>query len=358
MSIQALMTVIKKSGEIIGVSVSGKANNSKITRLTNLAFTGAKVFYLSVDPNIPISPLDGEHKWADDNAPYMGWVSNIYSDINGQFEDGSEPVLTLKGENIQYLILYSDLIEQHFIEEVEVNGMIFRNSNEKVIIKLPSPSNHVDIKILKVSDPYQPVKLTGIGTGLELEFNAEHIIDYSLISQTQSNAENIQYSVISRSGYLELNNSDNLFTNLIDLDLLDKSTVVDINIALKPFGRYIIEDIDFNIGDSSVKLNLTDDLINLDQIKWSRNNFTEQNITAKYLLDFIMNYIGGSYSFYDSTTDYVFTNTILASAFIDLSNVKEVLVKLCEVTSSAIFQHNGRGYYVKYLEKVTSEVDL
>lgn len=346
---------IEPTGEVTNYSSSNQANTSRLTKLS-VPSTGEKIFYLSEEPNKVTSPLDGQHIWFDETVGYSGWVSNTYSDENGNFTEGSEPTLIITGNNLSQLVLYSDIIEGHYLKEVEVDNMLFQGSGNRLIISLENPSNSITIKIKKVSQPYQPVKITGVELGLLIDFQDGDIIDYNFGGQSQSNVDGIQYGVISRFGNLEIDNSDKLFNNLNDLDILQKTIPIKVYINEKMFGTYLLEDGELQIDASSATFNLTDKLINLDQIAWRAGFYMEYNKTAKEFLDFLINYIGETYVFFDAKTEEIFNTTILAITVVEAANVKQVLNNLCEVTNCALFVNNDGNICIKYLETTYSEV--
>ena len=349
------MAFLEKRGEITGYSSDDQTNTSRLSKLS-VPSMGAKLFYLSEDPDNVTSPLDGQHMWADDNVGYSGWVSNTYSDAHGEFAEGSEPTIVVTGEGIEYIILYPDIVSNQHITQVEVDGLIYAGDSERLVIVLGVPVTQATIKVKKVNNPYQPVRVTGIDLGLTIDFTAEDIVDYNIGGQSQSDDDGIQYSVISRYGSIVLHNRENMFQNLNDLDLLQKTVPIKIYIGDKQFGEYLLQDANLQIDSASATLNLTDRLINLDQINWRKDFYIEEGKDAKTFVDFIMNYIGEEYVFYDTITETVFTNTILSSAIIDTSNVKTVLNKVCEVTSSCMFINNEGKICIKYLECTSEEV--
>lgn len=354
MSVAVNITFIKPTGSISEYESDNQANTSRMSKLS-VPSAGEKLFYLSEDPNQVTSPLDGKHKWFDDTVGYSGWVSKTYSNILGRF-DGEEPVITVKGSNIRYLVLYSDIIDGPLLEQVEVNDVVYSGVEGRVIIAFENEVESASLKIIKVSEPYQPAKITGIEFGLSLDFDEETIVDYDFGVQSQSTKDGIEYSVISRFGNIELDNSNNLFNNLNELDLLQKDIPVNVTIDGKPFGKYLLQEGDLQIDSSSVNFQLSDKLINLDQINWRKDYFLNTDVTAKDFIDFVMNYIGETYIYYDSRTEQIFNNTKLPVAIIDTSDVKTILVKICEITCSSIFMNNAGNICVKYLESTDKEV--
>lgn len=349
------MAFLEKTGEITGYSSTDQTNTSRLDKLS-VPSAGAKLFYLSEDPDNVTSPLDGQHLWADDAVGYSGWVSSTYSDANGEFASGSEPTIVVTGESIEYLVLYPDIVENQYIMQVEVDGLLYNGDSERLVIVLGVPTTQVNIKVKKLNNPYQPVRVTAIDLGLSIDFTDDDIVDYNVGAQSQSDDDGIQYSVISRFGSVVLHNRENMFENLNDLDLLQKTVPIKIYIGNKQFGEYLLQDANLQIDSASASFNLTDKLINLDQINWRKDYYLEEEKDAKTFIDFIMNYIGEEYVFFDSSTEQIYTNTILTSAIIDTSNVKTVLNKLCEVTSSCIFINNQGKICIKYLENTSEEV--
>lgn len=346
---------IESTGKVSSYSSDNQANTSRLSYLS-VPSPGKKLFYLSESDDKITSPLDGLHLWADENVGYPGWVSHTYSDANGEFSEGNEPSLVINGTGITSLVLYSDLEEGHYLDSVEVYGMIYEGIGNRLVIALDSPVDIVVIKIKKINTPYQPVKITGVEMGLTLDFVDEDIIDYSFAGQSQSNLSGIQYGVISRFGNLELHNSNRLFNNLNDLDILQKTIPITVYINNKQFGTYLLEDGELQIDASSVTFNLTDKLINLDQIAWKAGSYLEYSKTAKEFLDFIMSYIGETYIFSNSKTEDIFNNTVLSITAVEVDDVKQVLNNICEITNSSIFIDNAGQICVRYLEITTSEV--
>ena len=354
MSVKFTATFIEPDGTISGYASEDQTNTSRLEKLS-IPSLGEKLFYLSEDPNKVTSPLDGEHLWFDENIGYSGWVSKTYSDAQGKFTAGQEPKIQITGD-IKHLVLYGDLIEEHFIEVVEVNGIYYTNSNEKLVIVLPERQTDIEIKIIKVNAPYQPVKVTGIELGLEVEFDSQDIVSYDFGSQSVGDADNIDYGVISRFGKISLDNSDNLFTNLNDLDLLDEDLVAHAYINDKKFGSYLLRNGSLNYGDTSVNFQLTDDLIDLDQLNWNKAFYMQENQTVKSFLDFIFNFINKEYVVYDSITESIITSITLASTILEVDNIKEVLVSICETCQCCIFKNNEGKITIKYMESNKSEV--
>ena len=268
MGVKFTATFIEPDGTISGYASEDQANTSRLSKLA-IPSLGEKLFYLSEEPDKVTSPLDGEHLWFDENVGYSGWVSNTYSDAEGKFPEEAAPTIVVTGD-IEHLVLYSDIIEGHYIETVKVNNLYYANVNEKLIIALPERATSVEIKVLKVNTPYQPVKVTGIELGLELSFDDSNIIGYKFGSQSQSDPDTIEYSVVSRFGSISLDNSNNLFNNLNDLDLLDEDVTATAYINDKKFGEYILRNGNLNYGDTLVSFDLTDDLFDLDQLNWNK----------------------------------------------------------------------------------------
>lgn len=355
MQVKMTIDIIDPQGTVTGYQSDDQTNTSRLSKLS-IPSPGAKLFYLSEDPNLVTSPLDGEHLWADDNEGYSGWVSNTYSDADGKFPEGQEPTITVNGEGIKYLILYSDLIEKHFLEVVEVNGLTYTGIDERLIIALEEETTQVTIKVIKVSEPYQPVKVTSIEVGLSLDFEDEQIINYDFGSQSQSNSDTIEFTVLSRYGSIELDNSDKLFNNLNDLDLLDTDIDAKVYLNNKKFGTYILRNGNLRYGGTSVEFELNDELLDIDQLVWNKAYYMEENVSAKTFLNFIFNFIGKTYNTYDTITDNVLNNTIFANTIIEEDNIKAVLVKICEATQCSIFKNNEGKIVIKYLETNNSEV--
>lgn len=355
MDIKVSIEVIEPSGNITSYESSDQANISNLSKLA-VPSLGSKLFYLSEDDNKITSPLDGEHLWADEIVGYSGWVSNTYSDSEGKFASGSEPTLVVKGSNLRYIVLYSDLVERHFVELVEVNGLIYTALDEKLIIGLKEDQEIITIKILKVSHPYQPVKLTSVEVGLVLDFTKQSIINYNFGSQSQGDADSIEYSVVARFGSIELDNNDKLFNNLNELDLLDNDLEAVVTLNNHPFGTYLLRKGKLNYGDTSATFELTDELIDIDQFVWNKSYYMEENISAKTFLDFIFNYIQKSYQIYDSVTEKVLNNTIFANSITEEENIKALLNKVCEATQCSIFKNNSGKIVIKHIECDSSEV--
>lgn len=355
MAVAVNITFIKPTGSISSYESSNQANTSRLEKLS-IPSAGEKLFYLSEDPNNVTSPLDGKHKWFDETVGYSGWVSKQYSNILGRFNEGTNPVIKINGNSIRYLILYSDIVDGPLLELVEVNNVVYSGIEGRVIIAFEEELSSVEIKVIKLSKPYQPVKITGIELGLSLDFDEETIVDYDFGVQSQSTKDGIEYRVISRFGSLELDNSNNLFNNLNELDLLQKDIPVKVTIDNKPFGDYLLQEGDLQVDSSSASFQLSDKMINLDQINWRKDYYLNTDITARNFIDFVMNYIEESYIFYDSRTEQVFNNTKLPVAIIDTSDVKTILVKICEITCSSIFMRNDGKICVKYLESTDEEV--
>lgn len=354
MSVKLTATFIEPDGTISGYASEDQANTSRLAKLA-IPSLGEKLFYLSEDTNNVTSPLDGEHLWFDENVGYSGWVSNTYSDAEGKFPAGQEPKILVSGD-IQHLVLYSDVIEGHYIEAVEVNGLYYTNADERVIIALPEKVTDVEIKVVKVNTPYQPVKITGIELGLELTFDNSSVLDYDFGSQSQSDPERVDFSVVSRFGRVSLDNSDNIFNNLNDLDLLDEDVTATAYINDKKFGEYILRNGNLNYGDTSVEFELTDDLLDLDQLNWNKAFYMEENSTIKQFLDFVFNFINKEYVIYDSTTETIITTITLSTTILEVDNIKSVLVSICEACQCCIFKNNEGKITIKYIEPNKSEV--
>lgn len=355
MDLKITATFIEPDGSISGYLSNNQTNTSRLEKLA-VPSLGEKLFYLSESENNITSPLDGEHLWADETIGYSGWVSNTYSNYDGTFSKGEEPSIILTGD-IQKFVIYSDLIEEHFIEIVEIDGLLYNGSNEKLVVVLPERKSSVTIKVLKINVPYQPVKVTGIELGLDLVFENNEIVDYNFASQSQSNADVIEYSVISRYGSISIYNNDNLFNNLNDLDLLENNVVANVYINDKKFGEYILKNGNLNYGDTAISFELNDELIDIDQLIWNKAYYMEKDVSAKQFLDFIFNFISKEYKVYDTLTETILNNTILGSTIIEVDNIKQVLSAICEITQCAIFKNNNGDITIKYLESIKSEVN-
>ena len=355
MDVKVSIQIIEPQGNITSYQSPDQTNTSNLVKLS-IPSLGAKLFYLSEESDKVTSPLDGEHLWADETTGYSGWVSNTYSDSEGRFPEGAEPTIIVKGIGLKYLVFYSDLIEDDYLELVEVNGLIYNGINEKLIIALQSEHESVEIKVLKVSRPYQPVKVTSIEVGLNLQFENESIVSYNFGSQSQSDPNTVEYTVVSRFGALELDSNDGLFNNLNDLDLLDTDLEAKVYLNDKDFGSYILRNGNLNYGGTTAEFELNDELLDIDQFVWNKTYYMEENVTAKTFLNFIFNFIGKDFEAYDDITENVLNRTIFANTIIEEDNIKAVLTKICEATQCSIFKNNSGAIVIKYAECDSSEV--
>lgn len=355
MDIKVTLNIAESTGTIESYSADDQANTSRLSQLA-IPSLGAKLFYLSKADDEITSPLDGEHLYADETVGYSGWVSNSYSNADGSFTKGQEPTITINGKNIKTIVLYGDVVEQHFVELAEVNGLTYTGYEEKLIISLDDEADSVTIKILKLNEPYQPVKITGIETSLTLDFENEEIVSYDFGSQSQSSDDSIEYSVVSRYGSIDFDNNSKIFNNLNDLDLLDNDLKADVYVNNKKFGEYILRVGDLKYGDSVASFDLNDELMDFDQIGWNKSYYMDENVSAKTFLDNVFNHIGRTYNIYDDLTQSVLTKTMLNNVITDDDNVKDLLISICGATQCVMFKNNAGQIVIKYLEPTNAEV--
>ena len=82
----------------------------------------------------------------------------------------------------------------------------------------------------------------------------------------------------------------------------------------------------------------------------------EENATIKDFLDFIFSFINKEYIIYDSITETIITTITLATTILEVNNVKEVLVSICEASQCCIFKNNDGKITIKYMEPNKDEV--
>ncbi|MDR1094564.1 MAG: hypothetical protein LBL66_10505, partial [Clostridiales bacterium] len=241
---------------------------------------------------------DGTNGLFDENG-YRGYNSRNLSaqskadgaDPGGYvFAEGARPIFKVTGEDITTFIIAFDDVDGEYAPAIglewQEKGQTVRKVKENYrnfyVYRFEKPVQEFIVTILSWSKPETIAKVTRINTTYTKVYENNRIIDAAASREDRSDPLNAEYGLSSQYGSVAILDNTGEFQILNEFDYLTDNLNVSVEIAKgadeKPaIGAYKTRNWNINANDLSVKVDLTDALEKLKEIKIPALNLRQLN---------------------------------------------------------------------------------
>ena len=237
-------------------------------------------------------------QFQSEKEKYNGYMFGA-TDENGNFS----LKLTLTGENLDRIVVHFDKNANQFAKEAIIDGnKLVENDDLVWDINLGQELSSHTIEFTKWNRPNYNACFTLIQVMLEyLELNKNWITGINSISQSVTNAENIEYGMLANTGSAEVFDIDGRLGDLINDEILNPSSVpVQVFVNGNLIQKHITTSSTYDIDSRMLSISFSNELENFSKLKYKGYVYPDESRTAYEMLYDVMNsYYGGLLSLSD-----------------------------------------------------------
>lgn len=265
------------------------------------AYHGKKRIYLDGTPCFEGAGTVGEfHFWGDE--PYDGYngaalaampvsrrddraalAAEAAFEECGEFAFLQPPTITLtaaEGKKIKHVVLWFDETYGEYAARVSytANGKTIETDNHRLsmVLNLDEAAQNVTIRFLSWSAQNRCAKLRRIHTNYSRVFEGDRIVSFEASAEDRPDPAKLEYGLSAQYGSLELIDVDSDFEILNEYELLQDNQPIVVSMAWNTadgkterveIGSYLSEGWELKPNDNTIKVNLTDAVTRLQNVK-------------------------------------------------------------------------------------------
>lgn len=236
---------------------------------------------------------DGQFQSEKDK--YNGYMFGA-TDDNGYYS----LKLTVSGDNLDKIVIHFDKNANQFATEaiIDNNKTIYSDDPVWAIDFGAEASTHT-VEFTKWNRPNYNACFTLIQIMLEyFELNKNWIDNLESLSQTTTNAENIEYGMLASSGSVDVLDNEGYIADLITDGLLDPSNIpVELYINNTLIQKHITTSSTYDTDGTTLSINFSNTIDNFSKLKYKGYNYPNESKTAyEMLYDVLNDYYNGNLS--------------------------------------------------------------
>lgn len=269
---------LEKQGNIDNLEFSVEPNNVSSKALNDL--TNANAYETPFLLNF--SDLSGKYKYLKSNGVKY-YISSVLSDDDGNI-DVSVEVTTTGATSLTF-----SFSKEYYPSLINVDGINYENSDSTFQVSvLNTTTSKTNVRFLKMNIPNSPLIITNINTGITIDYDETHIINFKRGSQLSTDNETPKYEIVGQYGNCSFIDSENIVINLKAQGILHKPKSIKFILDDEIIGDYAIESWSYNTSNSVVDIEFIDTLSSLQEVALEEKEI--DFIEGRTMLD-IFNYI-------------------------------------------------------------------
>lgn len=291
------------------------------------------------------SSLAIAHDLSYDGDIYNGYLSNTYSSSikNSEGNYNCSWNMTVSGSNINTLIIAFDKNLDEYATEIEINGILYKNSSAEFIYHSNSKYNSLIVKFLSWNKPSKQIKMLSILISLTTQYNRVSGLSQFSITNKDKNGATPEFGVISQSGSISIIDKRDRLFNLSRMGLLGESNV-DIFIGNFRIGKFSTKtEWKYNNNSKIYTVELDDGLTKLQSVKLP-NSIDISNTTAISLYYMLVDITPVEFAGLDDSTLKFLSDITIISCVKEDDNLWNVWNEFCVGTSTRLaMNYDGKA---------------
>lgn len=327
----------------IDSSISKNNISTDITYFFNKSSNGSNPFLLGA------SKLGSTAKLSSKEDYYIG---KVVCDSNGNFY---EPyVITIKGKDIETLIITFDSFNKQYPKNVIVNGTSYPCDSSVFKVQVDK-TNSVTVIINNWNRANYPLRIQGI-SGFYISLNQHNIISIRNSIYDRNDERTPSYGLFSNVGNLKFIDVDSRVRFYIEARQLDESKLCQMYLAnnsnKQEVGLFYTHQWNYNNNTNEVNVTLQDNLIEWQKINVEGIAYNYKNPISrplKYFYDYLKDIAennGFEFEPLDSTTYNILNTTTINYVFLESDTLWKEFEKLCVVAQLYIYKNNDNKVVV------------
>ena len=303
-------------------------------------------------------------KFQSEKNKYNGYMFGA-TDSDGKFS----LKLTLEGDNLDKIVIYFDKNANQFATEALVDNERTIYSDDPVwAIDLGEELTTHTIEFIKWNRPNYNACFTMLQVMLEyFELNKNWITNLSSLSQSTTNAENIEYGILASTGSADVLDNEGYIADLISDGLINPSSIpVQIFVNGNLIQKHITTSSTYDTDGRTLSINFSNEIENFSKLKYKGYNYPDESKTAYEMLYDVLNsyydetlsvekfdnmlsenIVYGEYNYYGPISNYL-KNITIEYPFIESNKTySEVINEFCTMSQlQAFIANNGELNFV------------
>ena len=288
------------------------------------------------------SDLSGDYKLFSNSVGY--YISSEYSDIEGNIDI----TLTINTTNSKSISLV--FTKEIYPTTIAVNGVYYENQDNVFQTLLSGSSNETTtIQFTKLNAGNSPLIVTNISTGISIDYDEKHIINFIRGSQLSTENELPKYEFVGQYGSCSFIDAENVVVNLKIQGILEKPKSVKYILDDEVVGVYSVESWKYNTSNSVVDIELSDSIEqfrNVDESGYFQYFTSYDDFSYLDLFNLIKEKITVyEETFEELSSDVVSWISSIKTMYIKYESMKldELIVHFCVATQTTIYKNqNGK----------------
>lgn len=245
----------ESSGAVNSISFNKSAINLSNFNETTLG----NVNYYDNGFLLNCSDLSGNYKLFSNSIAY--YISSEHSDIEGNIDI----TLTINTSNAKSISLV--FANKIYPTNIVVNGVYYENQDNVFQTLLSGSSNETTtIQFTKLNVGNSPLIVTNVSTGISIDYDEDHIINFIRGSQLSTDNESPKYEFVGQYGSCSFIDVENVVVNLKVQGILENPKSVKYILDDEIIGVYNVESWKYNTSNSVVDIELSDTINGLSNV--------------------------------------------------------------------------------------------
>lgn len=311
-----------------------KANDTTINEIIMKDYNVNSAFQGGPYENSSISIA---HDLSYDGDIYNGYLSNTYSSSTKNLEGNYNCSwnMTMSGSNINTLIIAFDKNLDEYATEIEINGIVYKNSSAEFIYHSISKYNSLTVKFLSWNKPSKQIKILSILISLTTQYNRVSGLSQFSITNKDKNGATPEFGIISQSGSISIIDKRDRLFNLSRMGLLGESNV-DIFIGNFRIGKFSTKtEWKYDNNSKVYTVELDDGLTKLQNIK-QPTIIELSNISALSVYYTLVDITPVDFDSLDGNTKNFLSNITISKCIKEGDNMWNVWNEFCVGTSTRL----------------------
>lgn len=252
--------------------------------------------------------LGNGSQFQSEKDKYNGYMFGA-TDENGYYS----LKLTVSGDNLDKIVIHFDKNANQFATEAIIDNNKTIYSDDPVwAIDFGTETTSHTIEFTKWNRPNYNACFTLIQIMLEyFELNKNWIDNLESLSQTTTNAENIEYGMLASSGSVNVLDNEGYIADLITDGALNPSNIpVELYINNTLIQKHITTSSTYDTDGNTLSINFSNSIENFSKLKYKGYNYPEEPRTAYDMFYDVLN------NYYDGKLTYEKFETMLSDKIV------------------------------------------
>lgn len=291
------------------------------------------------------SAISIKHDISYDGETYTGYLSYSISSYKAN-SDGNYNCtwdMTVTGANITNLIIIFDNNLGEYATEIEINGIVYKNTGYEFIYHSDINTTSLSIKFLSWNKPNSQIKFLSLLTNFTERYDRISGLSSFSLTNKDKNDASPEFGLISQSGSISIIDRRNRLFNLSRMGLLGESNV-DIYIGNFRIGRFSTKtEWSYDNNSKIYSVELDDGLTKLQNIK-QPFIIEMSNINALSLYNSLVEMTPVEFDTLDDKTEKFLSNIQISKCVKSDDNLWNIWNEFCVGTSTRLaMSYNGKA---------------